>query len=312
VPILRCRSAWLIDDEDPNFWAHAKSVFNREFHSMNTSNPNLALFLHPTCRKLAVSNAAKARTFQEISRAALDIAHQWRWSETKARLLIHDLSQYYECKGPFAGDKTDGKAWWEGLVITQEEHLIKTLAITFLSIDPHAAEVERLFSDLTGIQGVNVITFETLGKLRANYDYHIQQRAIEAGKPILRCKHAHMHTRAEPGINVALATDISTNFTWTPPLVGTTHDDIMQGPESLTVDEIDAAFDELEREAALAVGDLAADVDASDIGVNKTYDLAALDLIERGVGLTVTVDEVQMHDVASTAVEWNVSTLLGI
>ena len=306
------------DDEVVNFWAHVKSVFNCEFHLMNTSNHNLALFFHPTCQKLAVSNAAKGRTFQEISRAALNIAHQWRWSERKARLLVHDLSQYYECKGPFAGDKTDGKAWWEGLDITQEEHPIKTLAITLLSIVPHAAEVERLFSDLTGIQGVkkcnlNIETFETLGKLRANYNYHIQQRTIEARKPIPRRKHAHMHTRAEPGIDVALATDISTNFMWMPPLVGTTDDDdIMQGPEGLTGDEIDAAFDELEREATLAGGNLVADINASNIGVDRTYNLAALDLIERGVGPTVAVDDVQMHEVASTAAGWNASTLLGI
>ena len=96
-------------------------------------------------------------------------------------------------------------------------------------------------------------------------------------------------------------------------MVGTTdNDDIMQGPEGLTGDEIDTVFDELEREAVLAVGDLAVDIDVSDIGVDKTYDLAALDLIERGVGPTVTVDDVQMHKVASTAVGWNASTLLGI
>ncbi|KAG2368929.1 hypothetical protein BDR07DRAFT_1198175, partial [Suillus spraguei] len=50
------------------------------------------------------------------------------------------------------------------------------LAITLFSIVPHAADVERLFSDLGGIQGVKrcnltVRTFETLGKLRNNYTY---------------------------------------------------------------------------------------------------------------------------------------------
>ena len=36
-------------DEDLGFWVHAKAVFNCEFHSMNTSLHNLALFLHPMC-----------------------------------------------------------------------------------------------------------------------------------------------------------------------------------------------------------------------------------------------------------------------
>jgi hypothetical protein len=75
---------------------------------------------------------------------------------------------------------------------------------------------------------------------------------------------------------------------------------------------INTVFDELEREAVLAIGDLAVDINASNIGVDKTDDLAVLDLIEWGVGLTVTVDNVQMHEVASTAAGWNDSTLLGI
>ena len=56
----------LDDDEDIRFWTHAKAVFNCEFHAMNTPVHTLALFLHPLCRKLAVSNAAKGRTFQQI------------------------------------------------------------------------------------------------------------------------------------------------------------------------------------------------------------------------------------------------------
>ena len=56
---------------------------------------------------------------------------------------------------------------------------------------------------------------------------------------------------------------------------------------------------------------MVADINASNVGVD-TYNLAALDLIERGVGPTVAVDDVQMHEVASTAAGWNASTLLGI
>jgi hypothetical protein len=48
------------DGEDIGFWMHAKAIFNREFHSMNTDVHALALFLHPMCWKLAVSQAAKS------------------------------------------------------------------------------------------------------------------------------------------------------------------------------------------------------------------------------------------------------------
>ena len=66
-------------DEHAGFWVHAKAVFNREFHAMNTSLHNLALFLHSMCRKLAVFQAAKERSFDEVCKTALKIARQWHW-----------------------------------------------------------------------------------------------------------------------------------------------------------------------------------------------------------------------------------------
>ncbi|KAG2064222.1 hypothetical protein BDR04DRAFT_1181032, partial [Suillus decipiens] len=57
----------------------------------------------------------------------------------------------------------------KNLPISAKTYPLKTLAITLFSIVPHAADVERLFSDLGGIQNVKrcnltVRTFETLGK----------------------------------------------------------------------------------------------------------------------------------------------------
>ncbi|KAG2071130.1 hypothetical protein BDR04DRAFT_1016808, partial [Suillus decipiens] len=66
---------------------------------------------------------------------------------------------------------------------------LKTLVITLFSTVPHVADVEQLFSDLSGIQGVKhcnltVCTFETLGKLCNNYSYHVYQHALAAGQPV--------------------------------------------------------------------------------------------------------------------------------
>jgi hypothetical protein len=238
-------------DEDLGFWVHAKAVFNCEFHSMNTSLHNLALFLHPMCRKLAIYQAAKGRSFDDVCKTALEIARQWCWDVARVGRLVEDLKQYYHCKGPFAGRQANATKWWENLDILAEQHPIKALAITILEIVPHAVDVEWLFSDLTGVQGVkrcnlNVDTFETMGKLRTNYNYHLHQQAQAAGKPIRR-QHAHMHTRNEPGINVDLTADLKTNFTWTPPLATQQTDSEIDlaGPESITEDDIDAAFIEL-------------------------------------------------------------------
>ncbi|KAG2068323.1 hypothetical protein BDR04DRAFT_1209137, partial [Suillus decipiens] len=92
--------------------------------------------------------------------------------------------------------------------------------ITLFSIVPHAADVERLFGGIQSVKHCNltVRTFETLGKLRNNYSYHVHQRVLAAGQPVHR-KHAHMHTQNNDGTGTDLAMDLDTNFAWTPPLV---------------------------------------------------------------------------------------------
>ena len=80
-----CKMLWieLDTDKDVDFWVHVKVVFNCKFHSMNTSLHNLTLFVHPLCHKLAISQAAKGRSFNEVCKTALEIARQWRWINTK-------------------------------------------------------------------------------------------------------------------------------------------------------------------------------------------------------------------------------------
>ncbi|KAG2356416.1 hypothetical protein BDR07DRAFT_1380799 [Suillus spraguei] len=132
----------LEDSKDINFWMHAKAVFNREFHAMNTDIHALALFLHPMCWKLAVSQAVKSRTFEQMCMATLDIAKQWCWDGDRAVKLVENLKQYYQCKGPFAGGQANGKDCWENLPISAKSYPLKTPAITLFSIVPHAADVK--------------------------------------------------------------------------------------------------------------------------------------------------------------------------
>jgi hypothetical protein len=59
-----------------------------------------------------------------------------------------------------------------------------------------------------------------------------------------------MHIRTESRINVDLVNDLDKSFTWTLPfsLQSDDDDDLLAGPEGLTLDDIDAAFEELENE----------------------------------------------------------------
>ncbi|KAI0073357.1 hypothetical protein K474DRAFT_1603514 [Panus rudis PR-1116 ss-1] len=188
LELLRCaREMYRIpleEEDSVGFWTHAKRVFNTEFHKIDTDVHDLALFLHPLCRKLALSNAAKSRTFESICKTALKIANQLRMKEEDASALIEDLKQYRQCKGPFVGAGGDAKEWWED--IDGEKHPLQRIAILLHSVVPHAAEVERLFSNLGGIQGrrrsnLTVENFKKLGVLRNHYSYLLWERDRKAG-----------------------------------------------------------------------------------------------------------------------------------
>ncbi|KAG2062609.1 hypothetical protein BDR04DRAFT_1040100, partial [Suillus decipiens] len=59
---------------------------------------------------------------------------------------------YNLCHAPFTGGQVDRLAWCENLPVNSDAHPLKAFAIVILSIVPHAAEVEQLFSDLGGTQ----------------------------------------------------------------------------------------------------------------------------------------------------------------
>ncbi|KAL4062632.1 hypothetical protein V8B97DRAFT_1920845 [Scleroderma yunnanense] len=137
----------LEDGDHAGFWAHAHSVFNCHFHTMNTNIHLLTLFLHPLCQKLAISQVANGCSFQFMVEAALKIAKQWRWSEALTLSVVHDLKKYYKCSGVFVGGEANALGWWESLPISAEKCPLKIMAITIHFIVSHAADVKSDSSD---------------------------------------------------------------------------------------------------------------------------------------------------------------------
>jgi hypothetical protein len=92
-----------------------------------------------------------------------------------------------------------------------------------------------------------------------------------------------MHTRADKGIHVDLANELETTFVWVPPLATEVEhpDDYLAGPESIDLDEIDAAFDELEKEKAASHG--VVDADGKEVLEGDIYSFAELDRIDEGL-----------------------------
>jgi len=142
--------------------------------------------------------------------------------------------------------------WWNSLIAPIASHPLKALAIKIFSIVPHAAEVERFFSCLGGVQSarqsrLTVSHMQTFGTLRNQYTYEIHQAMLERGKSTCR-KHAHMHTQKDPGIDLSRAEDLIKTFLWTP--LDTSSEGVE--PESITVEDIDAEFERLEEQGEVS------------------------------------------------------------
>lgn len=298
--------------EELDFSFHARTIFNRRFQTMDTNIHSLALFLHPLCRRLAVSHIVKGRSLDAMIHTALQIAHKWRWQQARAGLLVDNLRQYFQCQGPFIGGQQDGLGWWKSLAINPEQFPLKAFAIVILSVVPHAGEVERLFSALGGVQSnrrcnLAVKTFESLGKARSNYCYKLWERDRQAGKSSHR-KHAHMHTRNEKGINIELAKDLEENFTSKPPF----DDEDIQDTEGISPDEIDKAFEELEkqlddeRNTASFPSTMS---QRADVLQGQVYNMDELERIEQGL---IPATDIEELDVIGSADEdgWNVEGLM--
>ncbi|KAF8515855.1 hypothetical protein JB92DRAFT_2716579 [Gautieria morchelliformis] len=182
---------------------------------------------------------------------------------------------------------------------------IRSLALTLFAIVPHAADVKRLFSGLGGIQSVKrsrltIQNFEMLGMLRNHYSYVLNKEQALAGQPAHRCK-VHVHTRPNRVLNVELAAELDAQYTaaefsasaerpvtavdWTAPL---------EGPESILLHEIEAGFDELERQGpGLSVID--PELDGNEITAAQVYDLETLNGVYQGRAPQAYEEDIHMH-----------------
>ncbi|KAF8162669.1 ribonuclease H-like domain-containing protein [Crassisporium funariophilum] len=274
--------------DDVDFANHARHVLNSQFHSMNTDIHWLALFLHPLCQKLAISSAIHSRKLEHAYKIALNIAHCWKWPKEMAQNLTKDIKAYSQGLAPFLGGKADRKDWWMLLIAPVNSHPLKAMAVKLFSIVPHAAKIERFFSNLGGIGTV--------------------KPAIAMGKSTHR-KHSHMHTREEPGINTGHAEDLIQNFVYSPLETGF-EDANIGGPDSLTVEDIDAEFERLEQQADAAAED--GDSLAADVPLDQVFDLLALDSICAGQINPITIDkELDLTAQAGNSAEsWDPASLL--
>lgn len=286
-------------------------VFNQEFKHINSDLLCLTLFLHPFCRKLAVHRRATGRTLEELKAKALALAKQLKWSKSVAITLNRNLDDYARGNAPFnCRPHRDALTYWKNLPISGEDCPLKSLAITLFNIVPHAADVERLFSNLGGIQGATrcrlaVPTFETLGRLRCHYTGVLNDLARQEGRPIRR-QHGHMHTKSTPGINTDLVTTVSG---------GESHAifDFISGDaeEESAMDEedIEEQWEDIAEDVTAFIGDLI--WSGNEIDAANEYDFEELDRIDQGIAPTKDSDDIIMvRDSNVGGDSWDIDSIL--
>ena len=118
-----------------------------------------------------------------------------------------------------------------------------------------------------------------------------------------------MHTHNKPGINVDLAMDIKTNLTWKSPLTTKESDVSLEGPESITDEELEAAFAELEQ-GPTDGNVLDPEIEGDEIEAGKVYDLEEFARVENGVVPSAFEEDVQVIVPPSGDTNWDINTLL--
>lgn len=328
IELLRCAKHFSEVEESPNddteFTCHAKQTFKREFLAMNTNLHWFVLYLHPLCRRLAISQASKSRTFADAQDMALTLAQKWKFSEQSALKLLNNLRDYNLGKTPFAGGTKDARSWWEELPINVQDCPLKGLAVTLFGLVPHSAEVERLFSSLGGIQGVrrsrlDVRTFEKMGRMRCHLNSLLHEKAKAEGRSLRRTR-AHMHTREGGGIDEQLLSELQDGLTIRPVMSSTVQgtDIELATEEEGSIEELNTAFDELEAskrpetdslEEIDATHPAFRDVEALEIG--DLYDLSALKgALDGTAPMVVEEDHRVHHNFEGNTVSWDKDTLI--
>ncbi|KAJ3990836.1 ribonuclease H-like domain-containing protein [Lentinula boryana] len=184
------------EGDDPEFIKHAHTTLDKRFWLIATPLHRLALFLHPLCRKLAVLEY-EGFTLRDLKLTALTISKEkWNWSREDCAQLGQDVDDYYACRKGFEGGNKDPCAWWKSLTMNSEKHKLKLFAVAILSIVPHAAEIERLFSSLNGIQspkrnGLSIPTFDKLAKLRSYYAEEVRHQTGQVASSERRFTQIH-------------------------------------------------------------------------------------------------------------------------
>lgn len=131
----------------PGLQNHVLSAIGKRVTEFQDPIYFVALFLHPTCKKMAMS---RKMTGDLIIKGALEIAKAWHFNKRDVILLFRELINYKNGDAPFdnlnESSTRSARDFWEKF--SGSTALLRRFAMKVFAIVPHSAPCERLFSTL--------------------------------------------------------------------------------------------------------------------------------------------------------------------
>ncbi|KAH8913657.1 hypothetical protein BT69DRAFT_1365004, partial [Atractiella rhizophila] len=115
------------------FVEYAVLCFKNRFHTIDSDLLFVALYLHPMCHGIAVS--------QHIANSR-NLTDRWKLSSKASALLCDNVDKYHNFEGKFAETSVNALKYWEGLALPPSQYPLISVAIRIFSVVPHAGVIE--------------------------------------------------------------------------------------------------------------------------------------------------------------------------
>ena len=147
VEIFKLAKALRSLPDDHPFKHIALPALSRRIEVFDNEIYFLSLFLSPNHRNFALSGKY---SFQDLQIQCFKIVREMKWKKNEVILLKSELERYQSFEAPFATIETksvvDVYLFWQEISLSAP--YLSKFAKLFLSIKPHAARIEGLFSSL--------------------------------------------------------------------------------------------------------------------------------------------------------------------
>eukprot|EP00733_Pompholyxophrys_punicea_P001403 Pompholyxophrys_punicea_v1_NODE_688_length_1454_cov_6.761973.p1 type:complete len:278 gc:universal NODE_688_length_1454_cov_6.761973:1040-207(-) len=157
-----------VPHEFADFREHAIKVVHNRGNEFSDDIYIIGFFLNPKFKKIVVS---KKFSLSDILQCILRLAKRWNYTKDQAMSVKLAIYDYFNDEKIFNLPIVESLMYWKSLPSLPQTQTLKAFALTVLSLVPHSAAVEQLFSSLSHIKtnqrhSMSKDTLKVLGQLQ--------------------------------------------------------------------------------------------------------------------------------------------------